>query len=118
MGHHFIFLSINPRYVGPSWALVVCECVCVCVCVCVYVFMCVCVVSCVCVGVHVCVCVCAVCCPVCVYVCGAAFEAARFYNVSESSPLARELCDGPTCNEVESSSNQWTGADLTSQPSL
>ncbi|XP_062412466.1 C3 and PZP-like alpha-2-macroglobulin domain-containing protein 8 isoform X2 [Sardina pilchardus] len=38
-----------------------------------------------------------------------AFEAIRFYNVSESSPLARELCDGPTCNEVESSSNQWTG---------
>ncbi|XP_041912709.1 C3 and PZP-like alpha-2-macroglobulin domain-containing protein 8 isoform X1 [Alosa sapidissima] len=38
-----------------------------------------------------------------------AFEATRFYNVSESSPLARELCDGPTCNEVESSSNQWTG---------
>lgn len=39
----------------------------------------------------------------------AAFEATRFYNVSESSPLARELCDGPTCNEVESSTNQWTG---------
>lgn len=39
----------------------------------------------------------------------AAFEATRFYNVSENSPLARELCDGPTCNEVESSSNQWTG---------
>ncbi|TWW57860.1 C3 and PZP-like alpha-2-macroglobulin domain-containing protein 8 [Takifugu flavidus] len=38
-----------------------------------------------------------------------AFEATRFYNVSENSPLARELCDGPTCNEVESSSNQWTG---------
>ncbi|KAL6107852.1 cpamd8 [Pungitius sinensis] len=38
-----------------------------------------------------------------------AFEATRFYNVSESSPLARELCDGPTCNEVESSTNQWTG---------
>ncbi|XP_051549354.1 C3 and PZP-like alpha-2-macroglobulin domain-containing protein 8 isoform X2 [Myxocyprinus asiaticus] len=37
-----------------------------------------------------------------------AFEATRFYNVSESSPLARELCDGTTCNEVESSSNQWT----------
>uniref|UniRef100_A0A8C7S518 C3 and PZP like alpha-2-macroglobulin domain containing 8 n=1 Tax=Oncorhynchus mykiss TaxID=8022 RepID=A0A8C7S518_ONCMY len=30
-----------------------------------------------------------------------AFEATRFYNVSESSPLARELCDGTTCNEVE-----------------
>uniref|UniRef100_A0A3P9L213 C3 and PZP like alpha-2-macroglobulin domain containing 8 n=1 Tax=Oryzias latipes TaxID=8090 RepID=A0A3P9L213_ORYLA len=38
-----------------------------------------------------------------------AFEATRFYNVSESSPLARELCDGPTCNEVESSTNQWIG---------
>ncbi|XP_038157657.1 C3 and PZP-like alpha-2-macroglobulin domain-containing protein 8 [Cyprinodon tularosa] len=38
-----------------------------------------------------------------------AFEATRFYNVSESSPLARELCDGPTCNEVESSTNHWTG---------
>ncbi|XP_034035690.1 C3 and PZP-like alpha-2-macroglobulin domain-containing protein 8 [Thalassophryne amazonica] len=38
-----------------------------------------------------------------------AFEATRFYNVSESSPLARELCDGPTCNEVESSANQWIG---------
>ncbi|XP_044540941.1 C3 and PZP-like alpha-2-macroglobulin domain-containing protein 8, partial [Gracilinanus agilis] len=35
-----------------------------------------------------------------------AFEATRFYNVSESSPLARELCDGPTCNEVESSASQ------------
>lgn len=41
--------------------------------------------------------------------CRAAFEATRFYNVSESSPLARELCDGPTCNEVESSTNQWIG---------
>lgn len=41
--------------------------------------------------------------------CCAAFEAIRFYNVSESSPLARELCDGPTCNEVESSTNQWIG---------
>lgn len=40
---------------------------------------------------------------------GAAFEATRFYNVSENSPLARELCDGPTCNEVESSTNQWAG---------
>uniref|UniRef100_A0A8B9H8M1 C3 and PZP like alpha-2-macroglobulin domain containing 8 n=2 Tax=Astyanax mexicanus TaxID=7994 RepID=A0A8B9H8M1_ASTMX len=38
-----------------------------------------------------------------------AFEATRFYNVSESSPLARELCDGTSCNEVESSTNQWTG---------
>nr|XP_029488379.1 C3 and PZP-like alpha-2-macroglobulin domain-containing protein 8 [Oncorhynchus nerka] len=38
-----------------------------------------------------------------------AFEATRFYNVSESSPLARELCDGTTCNEVESSTNQWIG---------
>ncbi|XP_066551233.1 C3 and PZP-like alpha-2-macroglobulin domain-containing protein 8 isoform X2 [Amia ocellicauda] len=38
-----------------------------------------------------------------------AFEATRFYNVSESSPLARELCDGTTCNEVESSASQWTG---------
>ncbi|XP_069505312.1 C3 and PZP-like alpha-2-macroglobulin domain-containing protein 8 isoform X2 [Ambystoma mexicanum] len=38
-----------------------------------------------------------------------AFEATRFYNVSEHSPLARELCDGITCNEVESSTNQWTG---------
>lgn len=46
-----------------------------------------------------------------VWVCAfhAAFEATRFYNVSESSPLARELCDGPTCNEVESSTNQWIG---------
>lgn len=38
-----------------------------------------------------------------------AFEATRFYNVSENSPLARELCDGPTCNEVESSASQWAG---------
>ncbi|XP_061833863.1 C3 and PZP-like alpha-2-macroglobulin domain-containing protein 8 isoform X1 [Nerophis lumbriciformis] len=38
-----------------------------------------------------------------------AYEATRFYNVSESSTLARELCDGPSCNEVESSSNHWTG---------
>lgn len=38
-----------------------------------------------------------------------AFEATRFYNVSEASPLARELCDGTTCNEVESSASQWTG---------
>uniref|UniRef100_A0A6I8P7H9 C3 and PZP like alpha-2-macroglobulin domain containing 8 n=2 Tax=Ornithorhynchus anatinus TaxID=9258 RepID=A0A6I8P7H9_ORNAN len=38
-----------------------------------------------------------------------AFEATRFYNVSENSPLGRELCDGPTCNEVESSANQWPG---------
>lgn len=50
--------------------------------------------------------------------CRAAFEATRFYNVSENSPLARELCDGPTCNEVESSNNQWTGEPLiqTSHP--
>lgn len=55
-----------------------------------------------------CVCVCV---NVLVWVCAfhAAFEATRFYNVSESSPLARELCDGPTCNEVESSTNQWIG---------
>ncbi|KAM6962537.1 C3 and PZP-like alpha-2-macroglobulin domain-containing protein 8 [Aplochiton taeniatus] len=38
-----------------------------------------------------------------------AFEATRFYNVSENSPLARELCDGTTCNEVESSTNRWQG---------
>ncbi|KAM4808477.1 C3 and PZP-like alpha-2-macroglobulin domain-containing protein 8 isoform 1-T1 [Rhinophrynus dorsalis] len=36
------------------------------------------------------------------------YEATRFYNASESSPLSRELCDGTTCNEVESSTNQWT----------
>uniref|UniRef100_A0A2I3G1S6 C3 and PZP like alpha-2-macroglobulin domain containing 8 n=1 Tax=Nomascus leucogenys TaxID=61853 RepID=A0A2I3G1S6_NOMLE len=30
-----------------------------------------------------------------------AFEATRFYNVSAHSPLARELCAGPACNEVE-----------------
>ncbi|XP_053442153.1 C3 and PZP-like alpha-2-macroglobulin domain-containing protein 8 isoform X3 [Nycticebus coucang] len=30
-----------------------------------------------------------------------AFEATRFYNVSWRSPLAQELCAGPTCNEVE-----------------
>lgn len=47
--------------------------------------------------------------PMCVCACCVAFEATRFYNVSESSPLARELCDGPTCNEVESSTNQWIG---------
>ncbi|XP_068090260.1 C3 and PZP-like alpha-2-macroglobulin domain-containing protein 8 [Hyperolius riggenbachi] len=35
------------------------------------------------------------------------FEATRFYNASENSPLSRELCDGTTCNEVESSVNQW-----------
>lgn len=29
--------------------------------------------------------------------------------MSENSPLARELCDGPTCNEVESSASQWVG---------
>ncbi|KAG7488064.1 hypothetical protein MATL_G00029970 [Megalops atlanticus] len=38
-----------------------------------------------------------------------AFEATRFYNVSENSPLARELCDGTTCNEVESSTSRWIG---------
>lgn len=38
-----------------------------------------------------------------------AFEATRFYNVSENSPLARELCDGPMCNEVESSASHWIG---------
>nr|XP_033811133.1 C3 and PZP-like alpha-2-macroglobulin domain-containing protein 8 isoform X1 [Geotrypetes seraphini] len=38
-----------------------------------------------------------------------AFEATRFYNVSDSSPLARELCDGTTCNQVESPAGQWTG---------
>ncbi|XP_066492385.1 C3 and PZP-like alpha-2-macroglobulin domain-containing protein 8 [Tiliqua scincoides] len=38
-----------------------------------------------------------------------AFEATRFYNVSENSPLARELCDGPMCNEVESSASHWVG---------
>ncbi|XP_043910701.1 C3 and PZP-like alpha-2-macroglobulin domain-containing protein 8 [Protopterus annectens] len=38
-----------------------------------------------------------------------AFEAIRFYNVSEDSPLARELCDGPSCNEVKSSISQWVG---------
>ncbi|XP_060089087.1 C3 and PZP-like alpha-2-macroglobulin domain-containing protein 8 [Heteronotia binoei] len=38
-----------------------------------------------------------------------AFEATRFYNVSESSPLARELCDGPLCNEVESAASHGVG---------
>ncbi|XP_039194420.1 C3 and PZP-like alpha-2-macroglobulin domain-containing protein 8 isoform X3 [Crotalus tigris] len=38
-----------------------------------------------------------------------AFEATRFYNVSESSPLSRELCDGPMCNEVESMASHWVG---------
>ncbi|KAM4608160.1 C3 and PZP-like alpha-2-macroglobulin domain-containing protein 8 [Discoglossus pictus] len=37
------------------------------------------------------------------------FEATRFYNASENSPLLRELCDGTMCNEVESSSSQVTG---------
>ncbi|XP_063770568.1 C3 and PZP-like alpha-2-macroglobulin domain-containing protein 8 isoform X2 [Pseudophryne corroboree] len=37
------------------------------------------------------------------------FEATRFYNASENSPLSRELCDGTSCNEVESSINQLTG---------
>ncbi|TRY62333.1 hypothetical protein DNTS_025869, partial [Danionella cerebrum] len=44
-----------------------------------------------------------------------AFETTRFYNVSESSLLARELCDGTTCNEVESSTNHWTGVVQSSQ---
>ena len=48
--------------------------------------------------------------------CCAAFEATRFYNVSESSPLARELCDGPTCNEVESSTNHWIGESHPTPP--
>ncbi|XP_077187621.1 C3 and PZP-like alpha-2-macroglobulin domain-containing protein 8 isoform X2 [Paroedura picta] len=38
-----------------------------------------------------------------------AFEATRFYNISENSPLARELCDGPLCNEVESAAGHWVG---------
>lgn len=38
-----------------------------------------------------------------------AFEATRFYNVSARSPLARELCAGPTCNEVERSVAQGPG---------
>ncbi|XP_053558866.1 C3 and PZP-like alpha-2-macroglobulin domain-containing protein 8 [Bombina bombina] len=37
------------------------------------------------------------------------FEATRFYNASENSPLSRELCDGTMCNEVESSRSQITG---------
>ena len=36
----------------------------------------------------------------------AAFEATRFYNVSARSPLAREPCAGPACNEVERSPAQ------------
>lgn len=39
----------------------------------------------------------------------AAFEATRFYNVSAHSPLARELCAGPECNEVERSAAQGPG---------
>lgn len=39
----------------------------------------------------------------------AAFEATRFYNVSARSPLARELCAGPACNEVERSAAQGPG---------
>ncbi|XP_054835570.1 C3 and PZP-like alpha-2-macroglobulin domain-containing protein 8 [Eublepharis macularius] len=38
-----------------------------------------------------------------------ALEATRFYNVSENSPLARELCDGALCNEVESAASRWVG---------
>ncbi|XP_078742084.1 C3 and PZP-like alpha-2-macroglobulin domain-containing protein 8 [Lampetra fluviatilis] len=38
-----------------------------------------------------------------------ALEATRFYNASANSPLARELCEGKSCNEVESSTNQWIG---------
>lgn len=39
----------------------------------------------------------------------AAFEATRFYNVSARSPLARELCAGPACNEVERALAQGPG---------
>ncbi|XP_012664840.1 C3 and PZP-like alpha-2-macroglobulin domain-containing protein 8 [Otolemur garnettii] len=38
-----------------------------------------------------------------------AFEATRFYNVSSRSPLARELCAGPTCNEVERAAARGPG---------
>lgn len=38
-----------------------------------------------------------------------AFEATRFYNVSARSLLARELCAGPACNEVERSAAQGPG---------
>ncbi|XP_047387857.1 C3 and PZP-like alpha-2-macroglobulin domain-containing protein 8 [Sciurus carolinensis] len=38
-----------------------------------------------------------------------AFQATRFYNVSARSPLARELCVGPTCNEVERAPAQGRG---------
>ncbi|XP_007461165.1 PREDICTED: C3 and PZP-like alpha-2-macroglobulin domain-containing protein 8 [Lipotes vexillifer] len=38
-----------------------------------------------------------------------AFEATRFYNVSSRSPLARELCAGPACNEVERALAQGPG---------
>ncbi|XP_048651313.1 C3 and PZP-like alpha-2-macroglobulin domain-containing protein 8, partial [Marmota marmota marmota] len=38
-----------------------------------------------------------------------AFQATRFYNVSERSPLARELCAGPACNEVERAPAQSRG---------
>ncbi|XP_054395865.2 C3 and PZP-like alpha-2-macroglobulin domain-containing protein 8 isoform X6 [Pongo abelii] len=38
-----------------------------------------------------------------------AFEATRFYNVSAHSPLARELCAGPVCNEVESAPARGPG---------
>ncbi|XP_006147251.1 C3 and PZP-like alpha-2-macroglobulin domain-containing protein 8 [Tupaia chinensis] len=39
----------------------------------------------------------------------AAFEATRFYNVSARRPLARELCTGPACNEVERAPAQGPG---------
>ncbi|XP_075857344.1 C3 and PZP-like alpha-2-macroglobulin domain-containing protein 8 [Microcebus murinus] len=38
-----------------------------------------------------------------------AFEATRFYNVSARSPLARELCAGPACNEVERAAARGAG---------
>jgi hypothetical protein len=38
----------------------------------------------------------------------AAFQATRFY-VSARSPLARELCVGPACNEVERAQAQGPG---------
>nr|XP_026245668.1 C3 and PZP-like alpha-2-macroglobulin domain-containing protein 8 [Urocitellus parryii] len=44
-----------------------------------------------------------------------AFQATRFYNVSARSPLARELCAGPACNEVERAPAQirgWSPGEL------
>nr|XP_027788032.1 C3 and PZP-like alpha-2-macroglobulin domain-containing protein 8 [Marmota flaviventris] len=44
-----------------------------------------------------------------------AFQATRFYNVSARSPLARELCAGPACNEVErapAQSRGWSPGEL------